>query len=162
MDINATLLGQILTFALLVWFTMKYIWPPVLRALDERQQKIAAGLQAAEQSKLELAETLVKVEEQLMAARGECNILIKQATQRAEQIIEEAKLTAKTEQRRITAQAQSDIRQEIEKAKAELFKETVHIAIKCAEHILQKNVHLDVDKNLLNQFIQDIADAKTQ
>ena len=158
MDINATLLGQMLTFALLVWVTMKYIWPPILHALEERQQKIAAGLQAAEQSKLELAETLVKVEQQLAAARVQSDVLLKQATERAEQIIEEAKQKAKQENERIVASAQVEIRQEIDKAKTELFKEVINIAIKGAEHILEKNIRPDVDVALLNKFIQDASE----
>jgi F-type H+-transporting ATPase subunit b len=156
-DINATLLGQMLTFALLVWFTMKYIWPPVLHALEERQQKIAAGLQAAEQNSLVLAQTLLKVEEQLAAARMESDVLLKQATIRAEQIVEEARLKAKKENERIIASAQVEIQQTIEKAKTELFKEVVNIAIKGAEHILQKNIQPDVDDTLFNEFIESVS-----
>jgi F-type H+-transporting ATPase subunit b len=158
LNINATLLGQMLTFALLVWVTMKYIWPPVLKALEERQQKIAEGLHAAERSKLELADTLARVEQQLAAAKRQSDILLKQAAQRAEQIVEEAKQKAKHENERIVASAQIEIRQEIEKAKTQLFKEVADIAIKAAEHILQKNIQPDVDAALFNKFIQDASE----
>ena len=155
MDINATLFGQMLTFALLVWFTMKYVWPPVLHALEERQQKIAAGLQAAEQNKIELAQTLIKVEEQLAASKVQADILLKQAVERSEQIIEEAKQKAMVENQRIIAAAQVEIKQQIQKEKAVLFKEVVDIAIKGAEYILQKNMSSETDMVLLNKFIED-------
>lgn len=157
MDINATLFGQILTFALLVWFTMKYVWPPILHALEERQQKIAAGLQAAEQNKIELAQTLIKVDEQLTASKIQADILLKQAVERSEQIIEEAKQKAMAENQRIVAAAQIEIQQQIQKEKAALFKEVVDLVIKGSEHILQKNMTAETDLALLNKFIEDQA-----
>ncbi len=155
MDINATLLGQMLTFALLVWFMMKYIWPPVLHALEERQQKIAEGLKAAEQNKHKLAETLAIVEEKLAAVRAESDVLLKEAGLRAEQIIEEAKIKGQEENERIVALAQDEIQRTIEQAKVELFKEVVNLAIKGAEHILQKNIQSDADAAFLNKLIID-------
>ena len=157
MEINATLLGQLITFAILVWFTMKYVWPPILHALEERQQKIAAGLQAAEQNKIELAQTLIKVEEQLAASKIQADILLKQAVERSEQIIEEAKQKAMAENQRIIAAAQVEIQQQIQKEKAHLFKEVVDIVIKGAEYILQKNMNSETDLALLNKFIEDQA-----
>ena len=155
MDINATLFGQMLTFALLVWFTMKYVWPPILHALEQREQKIAAALQAAEQNKIELAQTLIKVQEQLVASKIQVDSLLKQALERSEQIIEEAKQKALHENQRIVAAAQTEIQQQIQKEKALLFKEVVNIVIKGVEHILQKNMGSEIDLALLNKFIGD-------
>ena len=157
MDINATLFGQMLTFALLVWFTMKYVWPPILDVLKQREQKIAAGLQAAEQNKVELAQTLIKVEERLAASKIQADSLLKQAVERSDQIIEEAKQKALNENQRIVAAAQTEIQQQIQKEKALLFKEVVDIIIKGAEHILQKNMGSEADLVLLNKFIEDQA-----
>lgn len=157
MDINATLFGQMLTFALLVWFTMKYVWPPIFHALEERQQKIAAGLQAAEQNKIELAQTLIKVEEQLAASKMQADVLLKQAVQQSDRIIEEAKQKAMAENQRIIAAAQVEIQRQMQKEKAALFKEVVGIVIKGAEHILQKNMSSETNLTLLNKFIEDQA-----
>ena len=157
MDINATLFGQIITFVLLVWFTMKFVWPPILQALEKRQQEIAAGLQAAEQSKTEWAQTLIKVEEELRAAKMQADNLLKKAAERAEQIIEEAKQKAIIENQRIVAAAQGEIEQQIEKEKTVLFKDVGNMVIKGLEYMLQKNMNAETDLELLNKFIQDQA-----
>ena len=154
-DINATLFGQMLTFALLVWFTMKYVWPPILQALEIRQQKIAAGLHAAEQSKLELAQTKIQVEEQLMACKKRVDGLLKEAEKGAEDILHQAKQEADKEYHRTIAAAQDDIKQQLQQEKTVLFSQVVDIVIKATEHILQKSVGPETDLVLLNQFIRD-------
>ncbi len=153
MSINATLVGQMITFALLVWFTMKYIWPPLLDALDERKKKIAEGLAAAEQGhhEIELAEkralTLLK------EAKVQAADIISLAQKRANEVVEESKTTAKTEGERLITVAKSEIDQEIQQAKAALREQVSTLAISAAEKILQK----EIDKSKHQEILTDVA-----
>ena len=109
MNPNITLLGQMISFAILIWFTVKFIWPPLMAAIEERQQKIAEGLAAADNAQKSLAQSQDKVAEELKAARGKANEIIEQAHQRANQLIDAAKNDAIAEGNRQRAFAEAEI-----------------------------------------------------
>ena len=112
MNLNATLIAQLIVFFILVWFTMKYVWPPIAKALDERADKIAEGLAAAERGKSDFEQAKKKVAELLADGRNQATELVANAEKRAAQIVEEAKNQASVEAARIAAQAKSDVEQE--------------------------------------------------
>src|SRR3990167_5522342 len=117
MDINATLFGQLITFAILVWFTMKYVWPPVTKAMHDREKKIADGLEAAERSHRELEMAEHKAQTIIREAKQQANQIIEQANLHSAKLVEEAKSNAKVEGQRIVELAQGDIKLEIMQAK---------------------------------------------
>lgn len=140
MDINATLLGQALTFAVLVWFTMKFVWPPLTNMMDERAKRIADGLAAAERGKQDLEEASRRVEDEIRKAKQAASELIINAEKRAGQIVEEAKQAARGEGERIIADAKAEIGQEVLRAKEALRGQVADLAISGAEKILRKEV----------------------
>lgn len=140
MNINATLIGQSITFVVFVWFCMKFIWPHIMKALAERQQKIADGLAAAERGKQqhELAEK--RAEERLKEAKGQAAEIIARADKRAADIVDEAKSDARTEGQRLLEAARGDIDQEMQQAKEELRSQVAALAVAGAGRILGKEV----------------------
>ena len=136
MNINLTLIGQSITFAVFVWFCYAYVWPPLVTALAERKKKIAEGLAAAErgQNEQELAEK--KAAEHLKEAKGQASEIIGQAQKRASEIVDEAKGDARTEAERIKAGATAEIDQEVNRAREHLRKEDVDLAMAGAEKVL--------------------------
>jgi F-type H+-transporting ATPase subunit b len=151
-SINATLFVQAIVFAILVWFTMKFVWPPIVHALDERAKKISEGLAAAEKAKFELSAATRHVEVELAKSRNENANRVADAERRALQIIEDAKLSAAEEAQKIIAQARHEAEQEVLKAKQALREEVAHLAVKGAEQILRKEVNVGVHQELLNQL----------
>lgn len=148
MDINATLLGQMITFAIFVWFTMRFVWPVLEKMLKERQTKIAEGLQAAERGhkELELAQkTSVK---EIREARQQATHIIEQAHKQAEMIIEQAKTDANSEKDKILTLGKSELEQEKRIAREKLRGEVVQLAILSAEKILKRTIN-DVDQKAL-------------
>lgn len=156
MEINATLLGQFITFALLVWITMKYIWPPVTKAMEDRRAKIAEGLAAAERGLYELEVAQHKAAEYLRDAKIQAADILEQANKRAGRIIDEAKERAREEGNRLIAIAQAEIEQEVQTAKQELRKQLATVAINGAEKILQRHIDTASDHDLLQQLIAEI------
>jgi len=156
MNINATLLGQIITFAILVWFTMQYVWPPLIKAMREREKKIAAGLEAAERSKRELELGEHKVMEMIREAKEQAAHILEQANKRSAQFLDEAKEQARQEQKRIIALAQEEIAREVNQTKEALKKQLATLAIAGAEKIVRH--HLDSAKQmaLLDEFVAEI------
>ena len=152
MNINLTLIGQSITFALFVWFCMKFIWPPVMGALEARRKEIADGLAAAErgQHEQELAEK--RAAEHIKEAKGQASDIVSQAQKRANEIVEEAKGDAKTEADRIVTGANAEIEQEINRAREHLRKEVVGLAIAGAEKVLKREVDKDAHANTLNEL----------
>ena len=140
MDINATLLGQIITFALLVWFTMKFIWPPLMNMLDERGKRIADGLAAAEKGKQELLDAEERVAEELRHVQNRATEIMSNAEKRGEQIIEESKQRATIEGDKILIDARSQIEQEFMRAKEQLRIQVAALAVKGAEQILKSEI----------------------
>jgi F-type H+-transporting ATPase subunit b len=138
--------------AILVWVTMSYIWPPITKALDERAQKIAEGLSAADKAKADLAQANKRVEEQLSAARNDASQRLADAERLAQQLIEEAKTRASEEGAKIVAAARAEAEQQVIKAREALREQVAALAVKGAEQILRKEVNAGVHADLLNRL----------
>jgi F-type H+-transporting ATPase subunit b len=151
-NINATLIIQIIVFMGLVWFTMKFVWPPIVKALDERAAKIAEGLSAADRAKSELADANKRVEQQLAAARADATQRLADAERLAQQMIEEAKGRATDEGAKIVAAAKADAEQQAVKAREVLRDQVAALAVKGAEQILRREVNAGVHADLLNRL----------
>ncbi|SMF03744.1 F0F1 ATP synthase subunit B [Pseudogulbenkiania subflava] len=140
MEFNATLLGQAITFAILVWFTMKFVWPPLTNMMDERAKRIADGLAAAERGKQDLEAAEKRAGDELRKAKQQATEIVMAAEKRASQIVEEAKETARTEGARLVAEAKSDIDQEVLRAKETLREHVSSLAVAGAEKILRHEI----------------------
>jgi ATP synthase F0, B subunit len=151
-NINATLFLQAVVFAILVWFTMKFVWPPITKALDERAQKIADGLAAADKAKTELAAANQRVEKELAASRNETTQRLADADRRAQAIIEEAKTRAAEESNKILAAAKAEAEQQAVRVREALREDVAVLAVKGAEQILRKEVNASVHADLLNRL----------
>ncbi len=152
MSINATLIVQMIVFAILVGFTMKFVWPPITAALDERAKKIADGLSAADKAKSELAAANKRVEAQLSAARDDAAKRLADAERLAQQIVEEAKGKAVDEGAKIIAAAKAEAEQEAVKAREALRAQVAGLAVKGAEQILRREVNAGVHAELLSRL----------
>ena len=152
MSINATLIIQMIVFAILVWFTMKFVWPPITAALDERAKKIADGLSAADKAKAELSQANKRVEEQLSAARNDAAQRLADAERLAQSMIEEAKGRANDEGAKIIGAAKAEAEQEATKAREALREQVAALAVKGAESILRREVNPGVHAELLNRL----------
>jgi len=152
MNINSTLFLQAIVFAILVWFTMKYVWPPITKALDERAAKIADGLAAADKAKSELASANQRVEQELVASRNAAQQRLADAERRAQAIVDEAKGKAAEEAAKIVAAAQADAQQQTVRAKDALREQVAVLAVKGAEQILRKEVNASVHADLLGRL----------
>jgi F-type H+-transporting ATPase subunit b len=151
-NINSTLFLQAVVFAILVWFTMKFVWPPIATALDERARKIADGLAAADKAKSELSNANKRVEDELVKSRNETAVRLADAERRAQAIIDEAKVKATDEGNRIVAAARADAEQQAVKAREALREQVAALAVKGAEQILRKEVNADVHADLLSRL----------
>lgn len=149
MFINASLIVQMIVFLALVGFTMKYVWPPIVKALDERAAKIAAGLSAADKAKAELAGAEAQIAQELAATKAESGKLIADAEKRAAAIVEEAKKRAEDEGAKIVAAAKADAEQQVGRAREVLREQVAALAVKGAEQILHKEVNAGVHAELL-------------
>ncbi len=156
MDINATLIIQMLVFVVFIWVTMRFIWPPLMKALDTRRKTIADGLAAAEQGKKELELAEIKAKEQLTEAKTQAAHLIEQANQRANHIVEEAKAKARQEGEHLLSLAKGEIEQEYNAAKAKLMKQVASIAVAGAEKILQREVDKASNDRLVDELVSEI------
>jgi F-type H+-transporting ATPase subunit b len=151
-SINATLIVQMIVFAILVWFTMRFVWPPITAALDERAKKIADGLSAADKAKAELSAANTRVEQQLAAARDDAARRLADAERLAQQLVEEAKARASEEGAKIVAAARSEAEQEANKAREVLREQVAGLAVKGAEAILRREVNPGVHAELLGRL----------
>ena len=152
MNINGTLVAQAIVFALLVLFTMKFVWPPIAAALDERAQKIADGLAAAEKAKSELTVANKRVDEELAKSRNESAVRLAEAERRGQSMIEEAKAKATEEGGKIIAAAKVEAEQQTVKARETLREQVAALAVKGAEQILRKEVNAGVHADLLGRL----------
>ena len=152
MSINGTLVAQAIVFALLVLFTMKYVWPPIVVALDERASKIAEGLAAADKAKSELSSATKRVEEELTKSRTETASRLADAERRGQAIVEEAKAKAVEEGNKIIASAQAEAQQQMMKVREELREQVAVLAVKGAEQILRKEINTGVHAELLGRL----------
>ncbi|NDB01654.1 MAG: F0F1 ATP synthase subunit B [Betaproteobacteria bacterium] len=149
---NATLLASMIVFALLVLFTMKFVWPPITTALDERVRKIADGLAAADKAKAELSSANKRVEAELASSRTETAARLADAERRGQTIIEDAKLKAAEEAGKIIAAAKAEAEQQTIKARETLREQVAALAVKGAEQILRKEVNAGVHADLLGRL----------
>ena len=152
MSINATLIAQMIVFLILVWFTMKFVVPPIMSALDERATKIADGLSAADKAKAELSSANKRVEEQLASARKDAAQRLADAERLAQSMVEEAKTRASEEGAKIVASAKAEAEQEAIKVREQLRDQVAALAVKGAEQILRKEVNAGVHAELLTQL----------
>jgi F-type H+-transporting ATPase subunit b len=151
-SVNATLIAQLVVFFILAWFTMKFVWPPIVKALDERAQKIADGLSAADKAKADLVNANKRVEEQLSAARTDAAQRLADAERLAQSMVEEAKGRASAEGAKIIAAAKAEAEQEAMKAREVLREQVAALAVKGAEQILRREVNASVHADLLGRL----------
>lgn len=149
MNINATLLGHVIWFGFFIWLTMKYIWPPLQKAMHDRQKQIADGLAAAERGKQELELAAKRSAEVLQEARNQAADILGQAEKRGAQLVEEAKQNAKAEGDRIVVAAKAEIQQEFNRAKEQLRAQVAVLAVSGAEKILKREVDAKAHAQLL-------------
>lgn len=156
MNINFTLIAQAITFAIFIWFTVKFVWPPLLNAIEKRQKEIADGLAAANEGKMSLEVASKKNAEALEQTKQKSSEILGQAEKRASQIIDDAKVAANTEAERIKSSAQSEIEQEINRAKEDLRGQIANLAIAGAEKILEKEIDKKVHADMLTKLAKDL------
>ncbi|HEY4447933.1 MAG TPA: F0F1 ATP synthase subunit B [Steroidobacteraceae bacterium] len=156
MNINLTLVVQMVVFATLILITMKWIWPPILRAMDERQRKIAQGLAAAEEGEQQLSQARDKADAIIREARERANQIIEHAQHRANELIEQAKGSASSEGARIVAAAHQQIELDTTRAKESLRREVAGIAVGAASKLLGREIDARAHADLLEQLAEQI------
>ncbi len=156
MNINLTIIGQIIAFSFFVVFCMKYVWPPITAALEERKKKIAEGLDAADRAERDLRAAQEKAAADMQDSKEQSAAIIEQANKRANQIIDEAKGAATAEADRIKHAAQADIEQEVNRAKEDLRAQVAVLAIAGAEKILEASVDKAAHANLVNKLAAEL------
>ena len=156
MNINLTLIGQSITFIVFVWFCMKFVWPPVMAALNERKQKIADGLAAAEKGKHDEELAKERAVEELKKAKAQAQEIINGAEKRASQIVEEAKDTARTEGERLLTAANAEIEQEANRAREQLRGEVVSLAVAGAGKVLKREIDEKANEDLLKDLVAEL------
>lgn len=156
MDINITLIGEFITFAIFIWFTLKYIWPPLMKAIEERQKKIADGLAMADQSKRDLELAQHKSVEIMREAKLQASHVIEQANSRAGRIVEEAKDQAREESARLIAAANSEIDHQKNQAKRELETQVGTLSAEIAKKIIQREIDPKAHQDILDNLLQEM------
>lgn len=156
MDINLTMLAQAISFAILIWFTAKFVWPPLLNAVEARQKEIADGLAAGERGKQELELSAKRAAQELHGAKEKAGSIIAQAEKRAAEIIEEAKANAKAEGDRIIAGAKAEIDQEVNRAKEGLRQQVSQLAVAGAEKILRREIDAKAHSDMLAAIANEL------
>ncbi len=156
MNINATIIGQAITFAILIWFTMKFVWPPITKALEERAQKIADGLAAAERGKADLASAEQRSADALVQARQKAAEIIALSEKRRAEIIEEAKVEAVAEADRIKLAAKAEVEQESFRAREVLRGQVASLAVSGAERILRREIDPKAHADLLTALSAEL------
>jgi F-type H+-transporting ATPase subunit b len=156
MNLNATLILNSIAMLIFVWFCMQFIWPHILKALDERREKIADGLAASDRAEQALAEANVEVEKQITAARDKAGQIVDQANQRHSQILDQAKDDASAERKRQVAAAEADISQATNQAREELRSAVASLAVAGAAKILEREIDANTHRALLDKLIAEI------
>ncbi|AVQ87745.1 F0F1 ATP synthase subunit B [Plesiomonas shigelloides subsp. oncorhynchi] len=156
MNINATLLGQAISFMLFVWFCMKLVWPPLIAAIEERQKKIADGLAASDRAAKDLELVQAKMAEQLKDAKVQAAAIIEQANKRKALILDEARTEADAERQKIIAQGQAEIDAERKRAREELRKQVAALAIAGAEKILERSVDEAANSDIVDKLVAEL------
>ena len=156
MNFNATLIGQMITFAIFVWICMKYVWPPLMKILEERNARISDGLAAAERGQKDLEEAKARVSDSLNDAKQQAQEIINQAQKRANEIVDDAKDTAREEADKIKAAASADIDQQVTAAREQLRKEVSTIALAGARQILKREIDAKAHAEVLDDLVAQI------
>lgn len=156
MNINATMIGQMITFVIFVWFCMKFVWPPIMSALAERKQKIADGLSAADRAEHDLELAQAKAVERLTEAKQQGAEIIEQANKRAAQLVDEAKDQARDEGARLVLAAQAEIEQDANRAREELRAQVAAVAIAGAEKVLGSTVNAEEHNAMLDKLAAEL------
>ncbi|HHH39834.1 MAG TPA: F0F1 ATP synthase subunit B [Sedimenticola sp.] len=156
MNINLTLIGQLLSFVVFVWFTMKYIWTPIMGALEERRKGIADGLAAAERGQHEQELAKERVKEVLRDAKAQAADIVAQAQKRAAEIVDEAKTNARGEGERLLTAARAEIEQETNRAREQLRGKVAELAVLGAEKILHKEINAAAHQDIVDSLAKEI------
>jgi len=155
-NLNATLIGELIAFVVFVLFCMKFVWPPIIGAIEARQQKIAEGLAASDRAEQDLRLAQEKAKQQLVEAKAQASALIDQAKKREAQIIEEAAVKAQAEREKILAQAKAEVEAERIRAKEELRKQVAALAVAGAERILQRSIDEAAHSDILEKLVAEL------
>ena len=156
MNINATIIGQMIAFLVFVWFCMKYVWPPIMQTLTDRERKIAEGLAAARHAQESLEQAHQQIKKEINEARGQAQLIVEQAEQRAGQIVEQAKESARQEGERLITAARAQIDQEINRAREELRRQVVSIAVAGAGKILGEKLDEAANSKLIDKLADEL------
>jgi F-type H+-transporting ATPase subunit b len=156
MNLNLTLLGQMITFIILVWFTMRYVWPPLMKIMEERRKKIADGLAAAERGQHDLELAQYKAKEIIREAKAQASVIIEQANHRAHKIAEDAEVEARHIAERIKKMSEAEIAQQYTEARKQLRSQVAGMAVAGAEKLLQKNIDQAANQALLQALVEEI------
>ena len=156
MNIGLTMLSQAVAFAIFIWFTIKFIWPPLMKAIEQRQRQIAEGLAAAERGKQDLELAAKRAAEELQHARAQAGEIVSQAEKRGAAVVEEAKSAAKTEAERIVTGAKAEIEQEVFRAKEALRTQVAVLVVAGAEKILMREIDAKAHAQLLSGLEADL------
>ena len=156
MNFNLTLIIQMLVFAILIWFTMKFVWPMILGPMEERSRKIAQGLAAADQGQQSLAQAQTKADEVIREARERATHILDQAQKRANELVEQAKGQASAEGARLVASAQTQIDLEATRARESLRKDVAGLAVRAAAKVLEREIDATTHAELLNKLATQI------
>jgi len=156
MNINATLILQSIAMMIFVWFCMKFLWPPLIKAMDERRERIAEGLAASDRAEKELQAAKSEVDKQIRAARDKAGEIVEQASQRQAQIMDQAREEATAERKRQVSAAEADIAQAANQAREELRSAVASLAVLGASRILEREVDANTHRELLDKLIAEI------
>ena len=156
MNINATLLGQAIAFMLFVWFCMKYVWPPLLDAIEARQKLIADGLTQAERAGKNLELAQAKATDQLKDAKAQAAVIIEQANKRRTQIVDEAKTEGEVERSKIIAQGEAEVEAERNRAREELRLKVSALAVAGAEKIIKRTIDKDANSDIIDKLVTEL------
>ena len=156
MNINATLLGELIAFIFFVWFCMKYVWPPIIGAIEERQQKIADGLAASERGEKDLELAQVKATDQLKEAKAQAADIIEQAKKRGSTIVDEETQRGHSEREKIIAQGYSEVEAERNRTKEELRQQVAALAIAGAEKILEREIDAAAQSDIVAKLVAEL------
>ncbi len=157
MNINLTLIVQMLVFIVLIWFTMKFVWPMILGPMEERSRKIAAGLAAAEKGKQDLTQAHERAEAIIREARDRAAQIVDMAGKRSNEIVEEAKGTASSEAQRLVAQAHDEVARESARARESLRREVGRLAVEGASRLLDREIDPKTHAELLDKLAAEVA-----
>jgi F-type H+-transporting ATPase subunit b len=156
MNMNATLIGQLIAFAVFVWFCMKYVWPPLMKAIEDRQKTIADGLAASERANKDLELAQAKATEQLKEAKTQAAEIVEQAKKRANQLVDEETQRGHAEREKIIASGYAEIEAERNRVKEDLRKQVAVLAISGAEKILAREIDAQAQNDIVEKLVAEL------